>query len=238
MAKLTKISNTSWTQPFQDRKKEFHLWGSQSEVADYCDLKDGTKRLLQITFEPQFEMDIIDFFQITSGKEISFPRALQELIKPIIVENPSSCFVVTVLDQQCGEPSTQEALNTEGFATVKTRIGQKKFRTDLFEYWGGCAISGVKLEAILKASHIRPWKDADDFQKLDPFNGILLAAHYDSLFDQGYISFNDSGEILLSKSAKALPAAFGLSADIKLSKIDEQHKKYLSDHRKFFDPNR
>src|SRR5690554_1341603 len=141
MAKLLKISNTSWEQPFRDRRKELHLWNSHVDVSDHCKFTDGTKRLLRITFEPRFEIDIVDHFQITSGREISFPRELQELIRPIVFNNPSSYFVVRVLDIDAEEDaSALDEPNTDGTATIRTRIGQQRFRNALVEYWEGCAL--------------------------------------------------------------------------------------------------
>jgi hypothetical protein len=78
------------------------LWSSHDDVAGHCEFRDGTKRLLRITFESRFEIDIVDHFQITSGLEICFPRELQELIRPIVLNNPSSYFVVRVLDKDDG----------------------------------------------------------------------------------------------------------------------------------------
>src|SRR5690606_10879975 len=102
-----------------------------------------------------------DHFQITSGREISFPRELQELIRPIVFNNPSSYFVVRVLDIDAEEDaSALDEPNTDGTATIRTRIGQQRFRNALVEYWEGCALSGVQFPEILKASHIKPWKDA------------------------------------------------------------------------------
>jgi hypothetical protein len=239
MAKLTKLSNTSWEQPFRDRKKEVHLWTSHSEVAESCNLRDGTKRLLQISFEPRFGIDLVDRFQITSGREISFPRELQEIVRPVVLNNPASSFVVCVLDVEGDEdaPLLNE-LNTNGSATIKTRVGQQKFRNALMDYWGGCALSGVQLPDILRASHIKPWRESDHAERLDPFNGILLSATYDALFDRGYISFEDNGRIMLSDSAKRLSADLGLSEGMALKKLDDRHRKYLRVHRDVFDANR
>lgn len=239
MAKLLKISNTSWEQPFRDRRKELHLWNSHVDVSDHCKFTDGTKRLLRITFEPRFEIDIVDHFQITSGREISFPRELQELIRPIVFNNPSSYFVVRVLDIDAEEDaSALDEPNTDGTATIRTRIGQQRFRNALVEYWEGCALSGVQFPEILKASHIKPWKDATHAERLDPFNGVLLSPTYDALFDRGYISFGDDGRVLLSDSAKRFASELGLSDGMRLRKIDERHKKYLHIHREFFDSSR
>lgn len=98
MAKLLRISNTSWKQPFIDRKKELHLWNTQSAVASYCELKNETKRLLNIKFEDKFNIDITQEFQITSLTQIYFPKDLQDKIENIVFNNPDSYFTVTVLD--------------------------------------------------------------------------------------------------------------------------------------------
>jgi putative restriction endonuclease len=46
------------------------------------------------------------------------------------------------------------------------------------DYWGGrCPISGVDQPELLRASHIKPWADCStDAERLDVFNGVLLAA--------------------------------------------------------------
>jgi predicted restriction endonuclease len=51
----------------------------------------------------------------------------------------------------------------------------------------------------LRASHIKPWKDSSDQEKIDGNNGLLLSPHVDHLFDRGYITFKDSGDLVVSK---------------------------------------
>jgi len=230
MARLEKINNTTWKQPFRNRKKEFHLWGSHSEVAKYCKLLDGTKRLLQIQFESHHEIDIIDKFQITSGKEISFSKGFQDLIKPIILNNPNSYFLIKVLDVKSEDENT-ELFVTTGSATVKTRIGQAKFRRELIDYWKACAVTGVDLIDILMASHIKPWAESTDLERLDKYNGLLLNPMLDSLFDKGFITFSDIGEIIFSPLIEEFYKDLGVDDKSKLSQIESQHKIYLKYHR-------
>jgi len=230
MARLEKINNTSWKQPFRDRKKEFHLWGSHTSVAGYCNLTDGTKRLLQIQFESKHHIDIIDRFQITSGKEISFPKEFQNLIKPIVLENPNSHFIVKVLDIEL-EENEEEPFSTTGLATINTRIGQSRFRQKLIDYWKGCAVTGIQLTEVLKASHIKPWSESSNSERLDMYNGILLNSMLDSLFDCGLITFSDTGGMILSSKISDCHSSLGLDGEQKLSCIDEGHKKYLEYHR-------
>jgi hypothetical protein len=87
---------------------------------------------------------------------------------------------------------------TEREALVQARRGQGRFRQDLVEYWQGCAVVGSAVQSILRASHIQPWRKSEDWERLDPANGLLLTANLDALFDDGLISFDDQGEMLIS----------------------------------------
>ncbi|WP_054553584.1 HNH endonuclease [Pseudoalteromonas lipolytica] len=89
---------------------------------------------------------------------------------------------------------------TEKDALVKVRIGQGSYRDALDDIWKGCALTGIKCRDLLRASHIKAWRDAEAHERLDPYNGLLLAAHLDALFDKGLISFDSNGFILISDS--------------------------------------
>ena len=128
------------------------------------------------------------------------------------------------------EQNTQIS-STEKDALVKSRIGQGLFRKDLIEYWHGCAVSGCPLTWMLIASHIKPWRDANNQERLDAFNGLLLLPNYDKLFDLGYISFNQKGKIMCSRLLDKFDReTIGLTSDLHLIKFDERHLKYLKYH--------
>ena len=120
---------------------------------------------------------------------------------------------------------------TEKDAIVQSRIGQGSFRRKLIDYWHGCSISACHLTDILVASHLKPWRDADNFERLDVYNGLLLLPNYDRLFDLGYMSFDVNGiavySKLLSVSDKKI---LGLKPDLHLINIESAHKKYLKYH--------
>lgn len=120
---------------------------------------------------------------------------------------------------------------TEKDSIVKSRIGQGIFRKGLIEYWHGCAISQCPLTWMLIASHIKPWRDADNQERLDPYNGLLLLTNYDKLFDLGYISFNSKGKIMYSRLLDKFDReTIGLTNNLHLVKLEEQHLKYLKYH--------
>lgn len=88
---------------------------------------------------------------------------------------------------------------TERDAAVRERVGQDLFRQGLLALWNGrCAVTGLETPALLRASHAKPWRLASDEERLDVYNGLLLAAHLDAAFDAGLISFTPSGELLVS----------------------------------------
>lgn len=124
--------------------------------------------------------------------------------------------------------------STEAEAVVKQRVGQDLFREALLEYWEGCcAVTGLDVPDLLRASHAKPWKDATDAERLDVHNGLLLAVHLDALFDRGLLSFTDDGEALLSV---LLPVAalnpLGLAAGVPpLRRVAAGHRPYLAYHR-------
>ena len=120
---------------------------------------------------------------------------------------------------------------TEKDSIVKSRIGQGIFRKGLIEYWHGCAISQCPLTWMLIASHIKPWREADNQERLDAYNGLLLLPNYDKLFDLGYISFNSKGKIMYSRLLDKFDReTIGLTNNLHLVKLEEQHLKYLKYH--------
>ena len=118
---------------------------------------------------------------------------------------------------------------TEKAALVNTRIGQGKFRADLIEYWQGCALTRYKNLDFLIASHIKPWAESDDDERLDPNNGFLLLANIDKAFDLGYITFTDKGRIVISPCLDD-HEALGISKNMGIS-LQKKHQDYLAYHR-------
>lgn len=87
--------------------------------------------------------------------------------------------------------------STEAERVVVQRVGQNLFRSALLDYWQGrCCVTGLAVPELLRASHIKPWAACEsDNERLDVFNGLLLAPHLDALFDGGWVSFADNGKL-------------------------------------------
>ena len=126
---------------------------------------------------------------------------------------------------------------TEVLALKRQRVGQQTFCRAMLDYWGGaCAVTGIALPEVLRASHAKPWAEcASDAERLDVFNGFLLCANLDALFDRFLISFDDEGRLLVADSV--LPhyrPALGLDSALALRWLSPRHLGCLRFHRERF----
>ena len=122
---------------------------------------------------------------------------------------------------------------TEAERLVVQRIGQDIFRAALMDYWGGrCPITGITDPTLLRASHIVPWAECDDAQRLDVHNGLLLSALCDAAFDTGLVSFANDGTMLASpKLSAAARTALGTESAPRLPNLRDVHRANLAAHR-------
>jgi len=128
----------------------------------------------------------------------------------------------------------EEIRNTEVERMVRQRVGQDTYRKAMLDYWGGaCAVTGVAIPEVLRASHALPWAECvSDAQRLDVFNGFLFNANLDALFDRFLISFDLKGVVMISDLVSAQDRDFlGLSVDQRLRWLTDRHEPYLQLHR-------
>jgi len=126
---------------------------------------------------------------------------------------------------------------TEIECVVRQRIGQNTFRKAMMDYWGeACSVTGIDVPEVLRASHAKPWADCgNDAERLDVYNGFLLSANLDALFDRFLISFDDNGMMLMSPHlTEEQRLALGLDQDLSLHWLAEEHLPYLQYHRHLF----
>jgi hypothetical protein len=122
---------------------------------------------------------------------------------------------------------------TEAERLVIQRIGQNVFRDALMDYWGSrCPLTGITEPALLRASHIVPWADCDDEQRLDVHNGLLLSALWDAAFDKGLVSFGDDGKLCVSPAlSEVARRALAVDAAPALPGLRDAHRTNLAMHR-------
>lgn len=162
-------------------------------------------------------------------------ESLLQAHEPSSSQSPVRDPAGELLEDILAELSRSDTSATDRDAFVKARIGQGTFRQLLIEAWdGGCAVTGCSELAVLRASHIKPWRDCSDFERLDPSNGLLLTANLDALFDARLISFDDDGAMLVSaRLSDSHPNQLCAPWKLRVPLTDQQ-KGYLSHHRAAF----
>lgn len=150
-------------------------------------------------------------------------------VKPLYLRNPED----EIADAKAsGE--LDKLTETEVERLVSSRRGQGKYRKTVIDLWKRCSVTGCEQVGLLKASHIKPWRDSSNEERLDPYNGLLLTPNLDTLFDSGMISFDENGKILISESldSSAL-SALNVEHSLKLRSLSKETAQYLKYHREF-----
>lgn len=157
------------------------------------------------------------FFQRVGETKYSIP---DELILSKNISEPKEYYQV------------QTPNSTERSGLVISRVGQGAYRKSVLHRWSyRCAASGFSDTRILIASHILPWKDAKDEQRLDVDNGLLLSPDYDALFDKHLISFEPSGKIILGSTvSKSSLRSLGITGKERISGLSAGNLLYLENH--------
>lgn len=133
---------------------------------------------------------------------------------------------LTEIEQQRIDVTTKTAL-------TDARLGQGKFRSQVLQTWEyRCAVTGSAIDQAIRASHIKPWREATNNERLDPDNGLPLIASLDALFDAGLISFGPSGKLLASaKLTRAERKIYGIVGRSLRKKPTPRMARYLAYHR-------
>lgn len=175
----------------------------------------------------------------------SLGTTLKKLLQPewlaLEIDATSMSFAASDSISASDEIAEQAILNrtdigeTEKISLVKARRGQGVYRKNLEGYESFCRLTGARNVRYLRASHIKPWCTSTDYEKLDGNNGLLLSPHIDHLFDQGYISFTNYGDLLVSPCADqaVLELWGGIISGINCGSFREEQLPYLDYHRKY-----
>lgn len=132
-----------------------------------------------------------------------------------------------------------ELVNTDIVKKPMHRKGSDKYRREVINYMPQCPFTKITDERLLIASHIKPYniciKNNEDDQALDYLNGLALSPTYDKLFDQGYITFTDKGELICGTQLSSYTwekLSINPNAKNKMRIFPEEREMYLDYHRK------
>jgi putative restriction endonuclease len=123
---------------------------------------------------------------------------------------------------------------TKKLALIEARVGQGTFRRNVLNIEKRCRVTKIEELHFLRASHIKPWSVGSDEERLDGFNGLMLTPTVDHLFDQGFMSFKNDGQIIRVKNVSDLDwSALGIPTDPSFSvgPFCAEQSSYLEYHR-------
>lgn len=123
---------------------------------------------------------------------------------------------------------------TERIALVRSRIGQGLFKDRVKQIETRCRVTQVDNPTHLIASHCKPWRDANNEERLNGENGLLLTPSIDHLFDRGFIGFENNGQLIISPVAhrpSLLKMGIETEKTVNIGNFTEGQKAFLQFHR-------
>jgi hypothetical protein len=131
-------------------------------------------------------------------EKVAGSRDLRFLDESLMLELPDIANDIDeIIEQQL--LNSQSLSETDKVQVIKARRGQGLFRSNVQQQEHACRVTGIESGFLLIASHIKPWRSCiDSNERLDGNNGLLLTPHVDRLFDRGYITFDESGGLVVS----------------------------------------
>lgn len=183
------------------------------------------------TIESFLDKHLLRFGEMSEDEEFNYAIvservSVNDLMSAQIDQNTLAEDLETILSEKTLDQTTKKSL-------VDARIGQGKFRSDVLQKWNnGCAVTGSFMLKAIRASHIKPWRNSSNHERLDPNNGLPLTANLDALFDAGLISFESDGHMLVSPTLSAHELGiYGLDARTLSKKPSVKTVEYLLYHK-------
>lgn len=190
-----------------------------------------------VKFISELELFEVDFFETpdTIGNKrigIKFFFTKAGISAPIQPEKLGQNIVSDPIPEYAIPPN-----KTERQGLITSRVGQGAYRKRIIHRWEyKCAVTGYDKLDILIASHIVPWSESNDNERLDVHNGVLLSPTYDALFDKHLITFEYNGKIILSDSIeKSAYEKIGLKGQESIRDLSKYNLNYLERHRNKFE---
>jgi hypothetical protein len=161
-------------------------------------------------------------------REPLVPQTFFALLQPLLPERHSP--ISDLLDDM--QALQGVPISTECDALTKARLGQGLFRQRVAELEPICRVTGLARQEFLVASHIKPWRDCDNRERLSGANGLLLSPHIDKLFDRHWISFDSGGQLIWQHEAagEAL-RCWGIQGVNLIRPFSREQEQFLSAHR-------
>lgn len=142
--------------------------------------------------------DLPDFLGIEAGGVVHLLG--QDELAPTVLELAVEEVLETFSDAGFDERET------ERITLAAVRVGQHRFARDVLSNCGhACVFCGFSAPSagpshLLRASHVKPWRDATRRERLHVANGVAACPTHDAAFDQGLLTVEDDLRITLAPS--------------------------------------
>jgi hypothetical protein len=199
---------------------------------------------VEVIFQQLFEAPLITLAELRlspfAGHNWVPRRSGRPIPEPFATALANRWAEVAVLPDDSGlvqdldEIDKQENVDTTTKkALIDARKGQGKFRAAVLQAWdGSCSVTGSTIRAAIRASHIKPWRESSNAERLDPDNGLPLIANLDALFDAGFISFDSAGHLIVSSKVNTKERdIFGIGEKSLRKQPNAKMTEYLAHHR-------
>jgi len=142
-----------------------------------------------------------------------------------ILDRPSDSYDKAIVERT-------DIGDVERIRLLRSRRGQGVFKRNVMLHERCCRVTDVSDMRHLRASHIKPWRDSSDKEKLSGSNGLLLAPHIDHLFDRGWISFGEHEELLVSRHLnRDITDSCGIAIEKQVGQFTDSQAQFLEFHR-------
>lgn len=195
--------------------------GDGNQVAYLSEISRSLASTLIDMIEPSLSVLLNDYSLDLKGEYVQVPE-------PIVLLEWEENIQSEILERQ-------DILETTRKALIAARIGQGRFRQEVSRLEHQCRITHVRNSAHLVASHIKPWREASDEERLSGANGLMLTPSIDHLFDRGFITFGDEGEVQISPIADTesiVRMGVPLDRPILTGNFNSDQRHFLDYHRK------
>ena len=163
------------------------------------------------------------------GREVTALRLAARDVKPVPADD-LDLWERRLEQQVANDDAIRE---TDRLAIIRARNGQGLFKDRVSKIEKRCRITGVENPVHLVASHCKPWRDSSNEERLNGENGLLLTPSIDHLFDRGFISFENTGKLIISPVAhQPSLQRMGVNTDsVNVGDFTSGQKQFLDFHR-------
>lgn len=161
-------------------------------------------------------------------------QQVRDLEKPpaYLIDHEPNAHVLDDIHRIETDPAIPE---TQRLQLTRARVGQGYFRKQVILLDPVCRVTGVTDTRLLIASHIKPWREASNAERLSGQNGLLLSPHVDALFDEQFITFEDNGRMQVHPSlSRDVLDRWSIDPDKRVDPFRSEQTPFLAHHRELF----